>query len=421
MKPIRKRFMDLPAFLLILFFVSIGLQASWDCSAAAKEKLASSDVNFWLKELKNRKPVARRASKAVRLARTESQATGIDGVSGKVTARSKKLRNEKAKKGPKKISVDFYKVDLHNVFRLLGQVSGKNVVVDEGVKGTLTLALDNVPWTFVLEVIKNLKGLDSIERNNTIMIYPKKKSIQWVGDNGTGGTLETQPAVVEVTGRTTSGVSKAKRLLIDKKRKSKTPLKHIIKAEKLIKKAASQEKHGNLMGAYENLKKAANLWPDNQELNRKLAAIALQQDDPLSAFNYAKEALKIDSRDGEAAAIAAVALARLDRVKDAHAYFEMAISEKPSRDILWNYAVFAFSQGDYRQALRLINRLEANYKVDPDIIMLKAQCYEYLAKTPQAITEYKTILSAGPSVPADMVSFAQLRLKALTGSGYSGQ
>jgi tetratricopeptide (TPR) repeat protein len=146
--------------------------------------------------------------------------------------------------------------------------------------------------------------------------------------------------------------------------------------------------------------------------------MALRQDDPLSAFNYAKEALKINSKDGEAAAIAAVALARLDRVKDAAAYFEMAISERPSRDTLWNYAVFSFSQGDYRRALRLINRIEANYKIDPDVIMLKAQCYEYLAKTPQAITEYRTILSAGSNVPQEMADFAQLRLKALTGSEY---
>ncbi len=416
MKLIRKRFKNIPVLLLILLFAASGLQPGGSCLAAKKEKEASSDVNFWLKELKDRKPTASTA-KGVRLAKTETSIS--HATSGKSSINSKRVRNAKVDKGPKKISVDFYKVDLHNVFRLLGQVSGKNVVVDEGVKGTLTLALDNVPWTFVLEVIKNLKGLESIERNNTIMIYPKKKSIEWAGENGTGGTLETSPAEIEVTGNLVS--KKAKRLLVDEKRKSKTPLKQIVQAEKLIKKAASQEKHGNLMGAYENLKKASALWPDNLQLNRKLAAMALQQDDPLSAFNYAKEALKIDSKDGEAAAIAAVALARLDRVKDARGYFEMAISEKPTRDTLWNYAVFSFSQGDYRQALRLISRLEANYKVDPDIIMLKAQCYEYLAKTPQAITEYKTILSAGPSVSADMISFAQLRLKALTGSGYSGQ
>ncbi len=421
MKLNRKIFREIPACLTILFFLCAGFHTGVCHSAASKGKEASSDVNYWLKELKNRKPVAGSTAAGVRVAKNE--AAGVRNISpGEASIDPEKVKAARLTKGPKKISVDLYKVDLHNVFRLLGQVSGKNVVVDEGVKGTVTLALDNVPWTFVLEVIKNLKGLDSIERNNTIMVYPRKKSIQWAGETGAEGTLDTKPAVVEVSRGGTNKISKrGKRISIEQKRKSHTPLKQIIQAEKLIKKAASQEKHGNILGAYENLKKAANLWPDNLELDKKLAAIALQQDDPLAALNYAKEALKVDSKDGEAAAVAAVALARLDRVKDAKAYFEMAISKKAARDTLWNYAVFSFSQGDYRRALRLLNRTEANYKVDPDIIMLKAQCYEYLAKTPQAITEYKTILSAGPAVPEDMISFAQLRLKALTGSGYAGQ
>ncbi|MDX1775602.1 MAG: AMIN domain-containing protein, partial [Desulfobulbales bacterium] len=60
------------------------------------------------------------------------------------------------------ITVDFYKIDLHNVFRLFGEISGMNIVIAEGVGGTLTLALDNVPWDFVLDVILNLKNLQAI-------------------------------------------------------------------------------------------------------------------------------------------------------------------------------------------------------------------------------------------------------------------
>ncbi len=52
-----------------------------------------------------------------------------------------------------RISVDFYKIDLHNVFRLIGEISGRNIVVDEKVNGSLTLALNDVPWDFVLDVI----------------------------------------------------------------------------------------------------------------------------------------------------------------------------------------------------------------------------------------------------------------------------
>ncbi|PIP43434.1 MAG: hypothetical protein COX17_07020, partial [Deltaproteobacteria bacterium CG23_combo_of_CG06-09_8_20_14_all_60_8] len=78
-----------------------------------------------------------------------------------------------------RITVDFFKIDLHNVFRLIGEVSGLNIVVDEAVKGSLTLALNDVPWDFALDVILNLKDLQKMERFNTIMILPKDRKIDW--------------------------------------------------------------------------------------------------------------------------------------------------------------------------------------------------------------------------------------------------
>ena len=77
------------------------------------------------------------------------------------------------------ITVDFYKIDLHNVFRLFGEISGMNIVIAQGVSGTLTLALDNVPWDFVLDVILNLKNLKVEERFNTLVISPKSKNFEW--------------------------------------------------------------------------------------------------------------------------------------------------------------------------------------------------------------------------------------------------
>ena len=52
-----------------------------------------------------------------------------------------------------KISVDFYKIDIHNVFRLFRQVTDLNIIVDEAVTGTLTLALTDVPWDFALDIM----------------------------------------------------------------------------------------------------------------------------------------------------------------------------------------------------------------------------------------------------------------------------
>jgi type IV pilus assembly protein PilQ len=78
-----------------------------------------------------------------------------------------------------RISVDFYKIDLHNVFRLFRQISGMNIIVDQAVTGTLTLALNDVPWEFALDVIMNLTGLQKEDRYNTLVIYPKNKQFVW--------------------------------------------------------------------------------------------------------------------------------------------------------------------------------------------------------------------------------------------------
>ncbi len=395
---------------LSVMFLSLAIW-SWlplSCFAAKAADKSGADVQYWLQELKNRK-----SDRKISNSHSPGAKSGNVQINSATTDLGT-LSNTQDK-APKKISVDFYKVDLHNVFRLLGKVSGKNIVVDEGVKGTLTLALDNVPWPFVLDIIKNLKGLDSIEKNNTIMIYPKGKAIEWEGPPkppGATGTLQVQQAKLKVTA---NKKDKAKLRILRKMHKSKTPLKQIMEAEELIKKAASMEKHGNMIGVYEKLKKAAQLWPDNKKLRDKLAALALERNEILEAYNNARAALKLDKQDSKAAVIAAVALARMGRTQYAKEYFEMAMNTKPTKDMLWNYAVFSFSQGNYRQALRLINRIAANYNITPDMMMLKARCYEYLSKTSQAIAEYRSILSAGNSLPPDMVEFARLRLSSLTG------
>ncbi len=314
------------------------------------------------------------------------------------------------KKGPEKISVDFYKVDLHNVFRLLGQVSGKNIVVDEGVKGTLTLAMKDVPWTFVLEVIKNLKGLESTERYGTIMIYPGNKKISWAKEQGSGGMLE-MAEVDEATSMTVSPLVPSSSLAVSRVKRSKTPVKNILKAEKLIKDAARYEKAGQIEDAYFRLAKASELWPDNIAVLKKLASLSFKSGQTLQAYNYARAAEKLDPKDPEAAMLTAISLASLNRPKEAKNFFEKALNTgKMDKDGLWNYAVFLFSQGDYRGALRLVNRIEAKFPVEPEMIMMKAQCYEHLNKIRQAAAEYNTLLSAGNQVPPNLTEYARLRL-----------
>lgn len=66
----------------------------------------------------------------------------------------------KTKKAPKKrITLDLYEADLHNVLRLFADVSGKSFVVADDVQGRVTLKLKDVPWDRALEVILRSQGL----------------------------------------------------------------------------------------------------------------------------------------------------------------------------------------------------------------------------------------------------------------------
>ncbi|RWX52423.1 AMIN domain-containing protein [Candidatus Electrothrix marina] len=95
------------------------------------------------------------------------------------------------------ISVDFYKIDLHNVFRMLREITGKNIVIAGGVSGNLTLALTDVPWQFALDIILNLKDLAKMERDNTIVIYPKDKEFFWPKQEDEGIDIKVDNDIID--------------------------------------------------------------------------------------------------------------------------------------------------------------------------------------------------------------------------------
>jgi type IV pilus assembly protein PilQ len=71
------------------------------------------------------------------------------------------------------ISVNLKNVDLQDFFRLIHEISGLNVVVDPGVKGTLTLVLDNVPWDQALDIVLKNNDLDKELDGNVLRIASK--------------------------------------------------------------------------------------------------------------------------------------------------------------------------------------------------------------------------------------------------------
>ncbi|MBP1675091.1 MAG: type 4 fimbrial biosis outer membrane protein PilQ [Bacteroidetes bacterium] len=72
----------------------------------------------------------------------------------------------------KKISLDFQDADIIPIFRLIGDISGYNVVVNPAVKGNITLKLINVPWDQALDIILRTFSLSKIVDGNIIRIVP---------------------------------------------------------------------------------------------------------------------------------------------------------------------------------------------------------------------------------------------------------
>lgn len=74
-----------------------------------------------------------------------------------------------------KVSLDFEDANIKNVFRLLSEVSGVNIVAGEDVKGTITVHIKNVPWDQALETILETNGLGLKRSGNVIAIFPLEK------------------------------------------------------------------------------------------------------------------------------------------------------------------------------------------------------------------------------------------------------
>ncbi len=74
-----------------------------------------------------------------------------------------------------KISFDFMDADVRNVLRVLSEVSKKNIVIAEDVKGKVTIKLENVTYDEALDVILLSNDLARIEEGNVIRVVTAKR------------------------------------------------------------------------------------------------------------------------------------------------------------------------------------------------------------------------------------------------------
>ena len=70
------------------------------------------------------------------------------------------------------ISLDFQQADLRAVLRVFAEISGLNIVIDPAVKGTVDVALRDVPWDQALDIILRANKLGYIVDGTIVRIAP---------------------------------------------------------------------------------------------------------------------------------------------------------------------------------------------------------------------------------------------------------
>ena len=74
------------------------------------------------------------------------------------------------KTGEGTFSIDVTGADIRTVMRAISQFSGKNIVVDRDVKGSVTISLKNVGWEAALRTILRSTGLEYVEEGGILRV-----------------------------------------------------------------------------------------------------------------------------------------------------------------------------------------------------------------------------------------------------------
>jgi type IV pilus assembly protein PilQ len=310
------------------------------------------------------------------------------------------LEDEFAQSGYKKqrISMDFYKIDIHNVFRLFRQVSDVNIVVDEAVKGSVTIALNDVPWDFALDIILNLADLKKEDRLNTIVIYPKKKEIEWPSKAIDNLSIKTDKEVVQQEALIVQQVT--------------SQSKEIVQARELILKGQAKEKKEDMEDAAALYEQAFTLWPTNERISNKLASIYLVNlRMNAKALFYAQESIKIKPHNDNAALYAAIALANMHRIPEAMEYFNQSVSASPPlKEALVSYASFNENFGQPEAALKLLDKYSTLYGETLETMLAKARIYDKIGDSGKATAQYRSIYTSGFQIRPDLKQYIESRL-----------
>ncbi len=68
------------------------------------------------------------------------------------------------------IFIDLQNAEVEHVLRLITSITDYNLIMDEGVRGKISLRLQNVPWDQALDLVLRQKDLDMIRKGNIIRV-----------------------------------------------------------------------------------------------------------------------------------------------------------------------------------------------------------------------------------------------------------
>lgn len=100
-----------------------------------------------------------------------ADATWSDGVQANSTPMQKQYAGQP-------ITLEFQEVPIRAVLEILSRFGQKNIIVDDGVKGNLTIRLINMPWDQALDTILQSKNLKLHQQDNVLWVSANTKPEQ---------------------------------------------------------------------------------------------------------------------------------------------------------------------------------------------------------------------------------------------------
>lgn len=354
-------------------------------------------IRCWMPEKVKSAParVARAYPGDVHMSRKDLSA--LFGWPGKVKAKHEKKKERKIEKYiGEKITLDFYKTDLHNVFRLFAEVSGKNIIVDDEVKGDLTLALKEVPWDSALDFILEVKDLKKEEKYNTFII----KAMSEKGKESVEGELVVRKFSEEI-------LQPARLLKREKENRQRS--------QDIILEAHNLEIQGKKDKALKLYEQAFDLQRDNIDLAKKMTYLYYVMGNFARSYYFAGEALKLNPKDADAALYAALSAARMEKITAARLLFKIATEEARPRipEAFYNYGLFLERQKEYGTALHTYQRHEELFGPSLNVYMAIARLYEAQQKIREACNAYREIQFSGLSMDQDTENIVENKIKTL--------